>query len=672
MTGTPADTEWYLAREGQQFGPLSQRELDKFVELGHLRGEDLLWRAGMAEWQRADVVMPAAVEAALGGGGAAAGAAASSAATGAATQADSHSVPDTRSAQEPSVEPHVEPGAEPSFAPRPQDGDGAGRGSLSSGHGGAEPDASGGGGASDVQSGPAYGAAGFGAGQAVSPSSFSDRQPASHEPSGARAAERPVSAEAWQAASQQSSAAHALGGRGGPGSGANPYPRDPAAGPAVGGPGAAAPQDNGAPTSRFGHPAGAGAAGAGFGGPGANPGGEAGPIRGPMDGFGPTDAALGGMPGSGPGLGSGPGASPPMSPSPGGFGSSGLPDPGQIGGLAQPGSYTLDPRAAPRPKRGGGLGIAIAAAFVLLAGGGAAAYFYGDKLIDQASAMLSSSAPKQTEAARTTTPKRTTSQPPASTLDITPTNPPAQPETTARAQPVTLQPPPTPAVPKAPETPAPSEIAASTLPNTTLWNYTRTAFPAWYKESAQLASKLKDEGKPPAAINEALAKRLVALRRQNAKHALSADRAQLRIIATSFLASVRKLREHSVEACYGFISQGESSAVVIPLMNNPTYSAVLEAQMLAVLKAVSAGKAAPKSYAAPRRDHYQTLGQLLTSRGWSPNDLRLFTDPNALSRASPTRVCRMVQDWFAAQLAISDDETKTRLIVESIRPVVAG
>jgi hypothetical protein len=32
----------------------------------------------------------------------------------------------------------------------------------------------------------------------------------------------------------------------------------------------------------------------------------------------------------------------------------------------------------------------------------------------------------------------------------------------------------------------------------------------------------------------------------------------------------------------------------------------------------------------------------------------------------------MVYDWFAAQLSLSDPEAQMRLLVESLRPVVAG
>ena len=32
----------------------------------------------------------------------------------------------------------------------------------------------------------------------------------------------------------------------------------------------------------------------------------------------------------------------------------------------------------------------------------------------------------------------------------------------------------------------------------------------------------------------------------------------------------------------------------------------------------------------------------------------------------------MVQDWFAAQLAVGDEEVQVRLLIEALKPVVAG
>src|SRR5262249_53108720 len=54
----PSQHQWYLARDGQQYGPLSDAELAKFVELGHLQPNDLLWREGFSDWRPALALFP--------------------------------------------------------------------------------------------------------------------------------------------------------------------------------------------------------------------------------------------------------------------------------------------------------------------------------------------------------------------------------------------------------------------------------------------------------------------------------------------------------------------------------------------------------------------------------------------------------------------------------------
>src|SRR5690606_34461044 len=58
MAGAAPQIEWYIARDGQQYGPLSDLEMRKFVELGHLRPTDLVWRHGFPDWRPAPAVFP--------------------------------------------------------------------------------------------------------------------------------------------------------------------------------------------------------------------------------------------------------------------------------------------------------------------------------------------------------------------------------------------------------------------------------------------------------------------------------------------------------------------------------------------------------------------------------------------------------------------------------------
>jgi len=60
MSAPVSQTQWYIAREGQQFGPLSDAEMARFIELGHLQPSDLLWREGFPDWRPAMVVFPPA------------------------------------------------------------------------------------------------------------------------------------------------------------------------------------------------------------------------------------------------------------------------------------------------------------------------------------------------------------------------------------------------------------------------------------------------------------------------------------------------------------------------------------------------------------------------------------------------------------------------------------
>src|SRR5262245_19891750 len=58
MSGLAPQIEWYIARDGAQHGPISDVEMRKFVELGHLRANDLVWCARFTEWQSAAQAFP--------------------------------------------------------------------------------------------------------------------------------------------------------------------------------------------------------------------------------------------------------------------------------------------------------------------------------------------------------------------------------------------------------------------------------------------------------------------------------------------------------------------------------------------------------------------------------------------------------------------------------------
>jgi hypothetical protein len=56
MSVIESDVQWFIARDGKQHGPLSDTEMRKLVELGHLRAADLVWRLGFPDWRTAGSV----------------------------------------------------------------------------------------------------------------------------------------------------------------------------------------------------------------------------------------------------------------------------------------------------------------------------------------------------------------------------------------------------------------------------------------------------------------------------------------------------------------------------------------------------------------------------------------------------------------------------------------
>lgn len=59
MNGPVTETQWYIARDGKQHGPLTDVEMRTFVAHSYLRPSDLIWRPGMPEWTPATQVFPA-------------------------------------------------------------------------------------------------------------------------------------------------------------------------------------------------------------------------------------------------------------------------------------------------------------------------------------------------------------------------------------------------------------------------------------------------------------------------------------------------------------------------------------------------------------------------------------------------------------------------------------
>ncbi len=205
-----------------------------------------------------------------------------------------------------------------------------------------------------------------------------------------------------------------------------------------------------------------------------------------------------------------------------------------------------------------------------------------------------------------------------------------------------------------------------------MWSVVKREFPTWYNEQLREVAKLTAQNEPQITINKHLAEALVALRRQHASEALSASTDKLKTVANAFLANLKSLGERSVGACYGFISQGETAPVVLEIMQSPEQGASVQAQVAAIFEAIADGRKSPTSHERAAKEDYEVLVKQLTKLGWKEDDLKVFSNPSALSREPPARVCKMVQDWFLAHLSVEDKATQERLLVETLKPVVSG
>ena len=239
---------------------------------------------------------------------------------------------------------------------------------------------------------------------------------------------------------------------------------------------------------------------------------------------------------------------------------------------------------------------------------------------------------------------------------------------TAPSNPVRLNAP----QPAAQPTPAAREKAMTEIPilKSKLWQYAQKEMSAW---TEQRLAELAGLDKSKEEANTYLVQAFVGYRRDNAKHAMHASTGNLQEIAAAFVNSLRALTQRGPDSCYALISKGETAPEVSLLYMEPDIGPKLEAQMLAILKAIVAGKAAPKGQReAPTQAAFEKLSAELGKRGWSSADLKLFSDPGALSKAEPQLVCRLVTEWFATQLTLADQASRDQLIAASLRPVIGG
>lgn len=204
------------------------------------------------------------------------------------------------------------------------------------------------------------------------------------------------------------------------------------------------------------------------------------------------------------------------------------------------------------------------------------------------------------------------------------------------------------------------------------WEVVKREFPDWYGDQLRQAATLTAQKQSDEVVNKHLAEALVSLRRQHANEALSASTPRLKDVAAAFLNNLKSLSTKSVGACYGFISQGETSPAVIEVLQSPEQGAAVQAQIAAIFEAIADGRKSPSAHDKAVKEDYDILVQELTKLGWKESDLQTFSNPSLLAREPPERVCQMVQDWFNAHLSVADQGTQERLLVETLKPVVSG
>lgn len=230
--------------------------------------------------------------------------------------------------------------------------------------------------------------------------------------------------------------------------------------------------------------------------------------------------------------------------------------------------------------------------------------------------------------------------------------------------------------PEAAATPAATDAARAAIEQklaaTPPWPLLKTEFPDWYGERVGELAKLSAEGKSEAELSQRMVEQLVDLRRKNVDKALAASTGSLKGLAQAFVDNLKHLTGEGPEVCYGFISKGESSPGVVALMQSPEKSGPVNAQFEAIFKAIVEGKTAPVTHASPVKSDYTVLTAKLQALGWTQSDIQLFANSAELSKASHDRVCKMVQDWFTAHLAIEDAAVQERLLIETLRPVVGS
>lgn len=624
MSGSNAKTEWYLARDGQQHGPLTDAELKKFIELGHLNPTDLVWRAGFPEWRTASEVFP-----------------------------------ETQTKPEPPPTPPAPPPSAPAPPTAPakteqttgvtQPPDEQQR-KTERDQGHTDPNRASPNDTTEISRNPAPSKA------TSQPAPNSASELAMHDRSSTSA---PLSASGDVAPSARPSDTSVVGATPAPHMD-RPNSRQQTARAAMpGGP----PSDGGSqPRPGAGHQHSAR--------PG--PGGHTAYQH-------PGNGPPVGQPGGGPNRQMAPGAQPSSQPGPqpGNGGGAGAPNFSAQQG--RPGSHpnqqqAYAPQQAESPAKQQGdfddddfyddfdsepkrrpLLAAVLALMVLgvIGAGGWFAYTNQATLIKVINDLTAEGTGDPAVVAAPKEPARSAAETAA--------------EKVASAAPASVQ-------------PASIQTINATDPASPgvgffkgkAWQAFARQYPNWVKDQETAVEKMRTEGRSKDEILAFVINAIVKWRRKNADNIMKASPDHLRSLAKSFVANLKFLVEQDVQACYGFISKGELSPAVMPYYGNDAQADVLGSQTEAIIAAAKNSNLATTTYEAPSPPDFNKLAQLLIQRGWSEDDLKMFSDPTALSSAPADKVCKLVTEWFDTQLQMAPSEQQMRLLATSLQPVVRG
>jgi hypothetical protein len=210
------------------------------------------------------------------------------------------------------------------------------------------------------------------------------------------------------------------------------------------------------------------------------------------------------------------------------------------------------------------------------------------------------------------------------------------------------------------------------LQKTKHWAIIREQFGDWYQNRIKEAARISAANRPSADVATYLTQGLVELRRAHADKALAASSGTLKAMATAFQANVGRLAQESTNACIAFIVSGESSAPVVQIIEDPQKNAEINTHFAAIFSAVAEGAKTPTAHSPPTEADYKLLVAQLSKLGWAAGDLQLFADPQGPAKTPADRYCKMMQEFFAAHLAVEDAAAQERLLFRTLKLVVAG